>query len=269
MDADALERRPGGAGHRQGQVPRSRSGVRRRRGPLFGPRRARADRRRLRTARGCRRCADCVGAGSSGHPRRSRRQDEQPLLRLGNRQRGGHCCGLRQGGRGHQARDGLPTRASRADGNLRLRRRFRPHRHETHAVVDEPGAARAPHPVRAGRGASRTEDPRHLSGHRRRVRQQGADLSGLRLLDRRVDADRQAGEMDGRPVREPHQHGVRPRLRYAGRNGSDQGRQDPGHPHRRSGRPRRFQRHRRPGEPLPGSSACSPAATTSRPPIVI
>ncbi len=53
------------------------------------------------------------------------------------------------------------------------------------AVVHQPGAARAPHAVRVGRRAARTQDPGDLPRHRRRIRQQGADLSRLRVRDRR------------------------------------------------------------------------------------
>ncbi len=50
-------------------------------------------------------------------------------------------------------------------------------------------------------------------GHRRRLRQQGADLPGLRVRDRRVPADRQTGQVDGGPQRESGQHRLRSRLR--------------------------------------------------------
>ena len=52
-----------------------------------------------------------------------------------------------------------------------------------------PGAARAPHALRDGRRPARAQDPGHLAGHRRRLRQQGADLPRLRLRDRRLAAD--------------------------------------------------------------------------------
>ena len=76
---------------------------------------------------------------------RPRRQDRQPLLRLGDRRRGGHRGGVRQGRRRRHAGDRLPARASGADGDLRRGRRLRPGRRQAHAVVDDPGAARAPH----------------------------------------------------------------------------------------------------------------------------
>ncbi|GAA2449521.1 hypothetical protein GCM10010191_78960 [Actinomadura vinacea] len=46
--------------------------------------------------------------------------------------------------------------------------------------------------------------------HRRRLRQQGRDLPGLRVRDRRVDRDGPSGEVDGGPLREPDDHLVRP-----------------------------------------------------------
>ena len=51
VDADPVQRRPGRAGHRQGALPGSGGGVRRRRGPVLGARCPGAHRRRLRTAR--------------------------------------------------------------------------------------------------------------------------------------------------------------------------------------------------------------------------
>ena len=50
----------------------------------------RADRCRLRPAAACRGRSDRTGSGGAGHPRRSGRQDEQPLLRLGDRRRRRH-----------------------------------------------------------------------------------------------------------------------------------------------------------------------------------
>ena len=83
------------------------------------------------------------------------------------------------------------------------------------ALVDHPGAARAPHPLRHRGGPARAQDPGDLAGHRRRVRQQGADLPRVRLRDRRLDRHRQAGEVDGGPLGEPDQHRFRPRLHHA------------------------------------------------------
>ena len=53
---------------------------------------------------------------------------------------------------------------------------------------DHAGAARDPHRLRAGRRARRAlggADPHHLARHRRRLRRQGAGLSGLRHRRRR------------------------------------------------------------------------------------
>ena len=135
-----------------------------------------------------------------------------------------------------------PARAPRADGDLWLRGRLRARRRPADAVDDEPGAARAPHRLRAGLRTARAQDPGHRARHRRRLRQQGADLPRLRVRDRRVAGDRQAGQVDGGPHREPGQHRLRPRLRDAGRDRGDQGGQDPGDPHPRAGRPRCLQR---------------------------
>ena len=107
-----------------------------------------------------------------------------------------------------------PAGASRADGNLRRGGRSGPGHRQADAVVDQPGAARAPHAVRVGRRPARTQDPGHLTGHRRRLRQQGADLSGLCVRDRRLAGAGQAGEVDGGPQREPDLHGLRARLHH-------------------------------------------------------
>ena len=129
-----------------------------------------------------------------------------------------------------------------------------------------PGAARAPHAVRARGRAARAQDPGDRARHRRRLRQQGADLPRLRLRGRRLDRHRQAGEVDGGPHGEPDLDRLRPRL-------PDEG-QDRGRPRRqasarcastcspttaRSTRPRSRRSTR------PGSSTSSPAPTTSRP----
>ncbi len=116
---------------------------------------------------------------------------------------------------------------------------------------DHPGPARPPHALRDRRRPARAQDPGDRPRHRRRLRQQGADLPRLRLRDRRLAGHRQAGEVDGGPVGEPDQHRLRPRLHHARRDRGDQGRQDPGHPHERARRPRRIQRHGRAGE-VPG-----------------
>ncbi len=204
--------------------------------------------------------------GRAGDPGRPRGQDGQPLLRLGDRRRGSHRGSVRQGRRrgepGHRLSAGAPS----ADGDLRRGRRLRPDRRQAHPLVDHPGAARPPHPLRDRRGPARAQDPGDRAGHRRRVRQQGADLPRLRLRDRRVDRHRQAGEVDGGPVGEPHQHRLRARLHHARRDRGHEGRQDPGDPHQRARRPRRLQRHRGPGE-VPGRllRRLHRAATTSRP----
>ena len=140
--------------------------------------------------------------------------------------------------RGHR----LPARAPGADGDLRLRRRLRAGRRAADAVDHQPGTARAPHRLRAGLRAARAQDPGDRARHRRRLRQQGADLPRLRVRDRRLAGDRQAGQVDGGPHREPGQHRLRPRLRDARRDRGHQGGQDPGDPHPRARRPRRLQR---------------------------
>ena len=49
-----------------------------------------------------------------------------------------------------------------------------------------------------------------LPGHRRRLRQQGAGLPGLRVRDRRLDRGRRAGQVGREPLREPDVHRASP-----------------------------------------------------------
>ena len=197
------------------------------------------------------RCQARARRVDSGDPDRPRGQDRQPLLRLGDRRRGRHRSRVREGRRGREAGDRLPARASRADGNLRRGGRSGSGHGQAHAVVHQPGAARAPYALRVGRRSARAQDPGDLARYRRRIRQQGADLSRLRVRDRRLAAARQAGQVDGGPQRELDQHQLRPRLHHGRGNRRHQRRQDPGDPVQRARRPRRVQRHRRAGE-VPG-----------------
>ena len=147
-----------------------------------------------------------------------------------------------------------------------------------HRLLDQPGAARAPHGLRAGRRHPRAQDPDHLPRHRRRLRQQGRHLPRLRARGRRLDRHRQAGEVDGGPQREPDGDVVRPRLPHDRQDRGDPRRQDPRPAGRRARRPRRVQRHRAadevPGRLLPHlhrqlrprrpRTARSPASTRTR-----
>ena len=134
------------------------------------------------------------------------------------------------------------------------------------AWITSQAPARPPHRLRPGRRPARAQDPGDLARHRRRLRQQGADLPRLRAGRRGLDRHRQAGEVGRGPIGEPHVHRVRPRLPHARRDRRDPRRQDPRPAGRRDRRPRRVQRHsasRR--STRPGSSTSSPAATTCRP----
>ena len=80
-------------------------------------------------------------------PRRRAGQDRQPLLRVGDRRRCRDRRSLRPG-RGHaRAGDRLPARAPGAARDVRRGGRLRPHRGPAHPLVDDPGAARPPHPL--------------------------------------------------------------------------------------------------------------------------
>ena len=81
-----------------------------------------------------------------------------------------------------------------------------------------PGAAHPPHALRRLHRPPRAPHPDRLARHRRRLRQQGPDLSGLRVRHRRVDDHRPAGEVGRGPHREPHRQRLRPRLHHEGRD---------------------------------------------------
>ena len=103
-------------------------------------------------------------------------------------------------------------------------------------------------------GTCRAHDPDPVPGHRRRLRQQGPGLSGLRVRDRRLDRRGRAGQVDREPNREPGLHRVCPRLHHAQRDLLE-GRQDHRPARRRDRRPRRLRQHRAadevPGRVLP------------------
>ena len=175
----------------------------------------------------------------------------QPHLRLGGRRQGGDRRGLRRRGRGGRPGHALPAVASGPAGDLRRGGRHGPGQRPADGLVHDPGPARAPHPVRAGHRAARAQDPGRLAGHRRRVRQQGADLPRLPVRDRRLDDHRPAGQVGGGPVGEPDVHRVRPRLPHARRDRRHRGRQDPRPARPGARRPRRVQRDR-PADQVPG-----------------
>ena len=129
------------------------------------------------------------------------------------------------------------------------------------------GTARAPDAVRDGRRPARAQDPGDLPGHRRRLRQQGADLPGLPLRDRRLacsPAGRSSGPRTARRTspapRSPATTSCAARSRRPGTAGSW-----PSAPTCwPTTAPSTGSRRRR--STRPGSSGSSPAATTSRPP---
>ena len=146
---------------------------------------------------------------------------------------------VRGGRRGVPAAAALPALAPVADRVLRVDRRLQPGHLEADRVHDHPGAAHHPGRGGAGRRAARAHDPDHLAGHRRRVRQQGAGLPGLRLLDPGLDPAGAAGQVDRGQVRQPDLDRVRPGRVPGRRDGAAPGRQDPGRPDAHRRRPRR------------------------------
>jgi carbon-monoxide dehydrogenase large subunit len=92
-----------------------------------------------------------TGPRTRGRPRRARGTHRQPHLRLGGGRRRRDGRRLRPRRRRRLAGGRLPARAPRPDGDLRRRSRHGPGQRQADAVRDHAGAARAPHPVRAGR----------------------------------------------------------------------------------------------------------------------
>ena len=184
-----------------------------------------------------------------GHPRRPRGQDRQPLLRLGDRRRGGH-------GRPSSSRPtvvvtqdivyprvhpapmetcGCVADYDRVDGKLTLWTTSQaPHAHRTvYALV----SGLPEHKIRVispdiggGFGNKVPIYPGYVC----------AIVASL-VLNKPVKwmEDRSENLIST---------GLRPRLHHAGRDRRHAGRQDPRHPHQRARRPRRLQRHRRPDQ---------------------
>ena len=188
LDADALGRHAGRPRHRQGADARAGGRVRDRGGPVHRARRARADRGRLRPAPRRDHAAGGARSGRAADPRRQGGPDRQPRLPLGGGGRRGDGEGVRRGRQGRPARHPLPALPPGAARVLRLRRGRQPGHRQGDDLHDLAGAARAPHGVRARRGPAGAEHPDHLARHRRRLRQQGADLSRLRRRDGGVAA---------------------------------------------------------------------------------
>ena len=251
MDADDLLRHAGRAGRRQGPLPGPGGRVRDRDRRVLGQRRARADRRRVRPAAGDRQRAQGARRRRAADPRRQVRPARQPRQPdLGGRRRGGDRRRVRRGRHRRRARHHLPALPPGAARDLRDHRRLQPDDGPARHLQRQPGAARAPHRLRARRGARRAHDPDPLPGHRRRLRQQGAGLSRLRVRDRRLDRRRRAGQVGREPLREPDVDRLRPRLHHEERD-LREGRQDHRPARRRDRRPRRV-RLDRPADEVPG-----------------
>jgi len=202
----------------------------------------RADRRRVRAAARRRGRPHSAGPGRAADPRRQGRQGRQPRLRLGSRRQGSHRPGVRVGGcrcgAGDAVSEGAPRRrwrraATVADldpvtGKLTV--------WSTHA-----GTARATaRCTRLVAGLPEHKIRIHLAGHRRRFRQQGADLSRIRVRGGRLDHHREAGEVDGGPLGEPDEHGRSPATYHMrGEIAATKDGKNPGAAGRRARRPRR------------------------------
>ena len=265
VDADDLLRHPGRARGRQGPVPGPGGRVRDRDGRVLGERRARADRRRVRAAAGDRQRPQGARPRRAADPRRQGRPARQPREPdLGGRRRGGDGPRVRGGRHDRDARHHLSALPSCAARDVRHDRRLQPGDRPARHLQRQPGAARAPHGLRARRRARRAHDPDHLLRHRRRVRQQGSGVSRAtcaRSPARSWPASRSSGS---RTAPRTCVDRVRARLRHA-RGDVLEGRQDHRPARRRDRRPRRVRlapRSRRSSRP--GSSTSSAGRTTSR-----
>ena len=255
MDADDLLRHPGGAGGRQGPVSGAGGRVRHRDRRILGERRARADRRRVRAAARDRQRPQGARPRRAADPRRQGRPARQPREpALGGGRRGGDGPRVRGGRHDRGAGHHLSTLPSCPARDVRDDRRLQPGDRPARHLQRQPGAARAPHGVRARCRSRRAHDPDHLLRHRWWVRQQGARLPRLRMRDRRLDRRRRPGEVGREPHREPRVDRVRARLRHA-RGDVLERRQDHRPARRRDRRPRRLRLHRAahevPGRVLP------------------
>ena len=179
---------------------------------------------------------------------------------------GGDRRRVRAGRPDRDAGDALPALAPVAAGDVRHPRRRQLGERPGDHLHDVAGAARAPHGVRDGGGPARAEHPDHQPRHRRRLRQQGAGVPGVRGGDGGVAGDRQAGEVGGEPQREPHLDRVRPRLPHEGRAGAHERRDASSACASRCCRTRaRSTPTRSRPSSRPACSTWSPAATTIRP----
>ena len=152
-----------------------------------------AHRRRVRAAAGDRQRAQGARRRRAADPRRQGRPARQPRQPdVGGRRRGGDRPRLRRGRHHRQARHHLPALPPGAAGDVRDHRRLQPEDRPARHLQRQPGAARPPHGLRARRRARRAHDPHQVQRHRRRLRQQGARLPGLRVRDRRLDRRRRA-----------------------------------------------------------------------------
>ena len=205
LDADALLRHPGRARHRQGAVPRS--GGRRPSSPTTPTSRRTRARRSSSTTSRSRSIVNpmqALGRGRAAHPRRQGEPARQRRLRLGGRRQGRHRPRVR--GRPTSSRSSTCTTRGRIPSPLECCGSIADFNRcdvEAHRLHDDAGAAHHPRRRRAGRRAARAHDPDHLPRPRRRLRQQGAGLPGLRRVDPGVDPARASGEVDRGSHRQP------------------------------------------------------------------
>ena len=189
-----------------------------------GLRRARSDRRRLRTAARPSSIRRRRGDGRAAAACRGARQHRVSLDRCRRRRR----CRLQER-RGRRPRSNHPAAAdSDRDGDARRRRAVRSRHWRADAVeYDAESPHRALHHVARHRRARRTA-ARDRAGSRRRVRQQDRADPGRLHHDVLRDEAWAAGEVAGNALRELSVDDARPRSRAGGRAGGDERRTRPG-----------------------------------------
>ena len=119
-----------------------------------------ADRRRVRAAAGDRQRPQGARPGRAADPRRQGRPARQPREPdLGGRRRGGDEPRVRRGRHDRGARHHLSALPSGPARDVRDDRRLQPGDRPARHLQRQPGAARAPHGLRARRRARRAHDP--------------------------------------------------------------------------------------------------------------
>ena len=146
LDAHAVLRHPGGAGHRQGPVPGPGGRLRHRRRPLHRQGRLRGDRRRLRAAAGRRQPEAAAAADAPIIRDDKENQDSNVIYNWEVGDAAGTDRAFEEADLVSRLQLHYPQVAPEPDRVLRLHRRLQPVDIEAHRLHDDPGAAHHPRP---------------------------------------------------------------------------------------------------------------------------